>query len=184
MSRTVQRPRGHNKISSWIYLMKTKQNLSSGSDVRHPYSKEDGSQIKLKWFVPLPFQTEHVTDGSFKALKEHASFILSCRTNYKRVSVFDSIVWPRILAKRGFKEMLLVFLQKRCVCHNCRETQELGVEFIPQLLTLPPPGTCFILPLEPHLDCTVLKSNFWSRIWTWKNENVSFQMRRGDRNGR
>lgn len=61
-------------------------------------------------------------------------------------------------------------------CNNCRETQEPDVEFIPQLLTLPPPGTCLILPLEPHLDCTLLKSSFWSRICTWKNENVSFQM--------
>lgn len=60
-------------------------------------------------------------------------------------------------------------------CNNCRETQESDVEFIPQLLTLPPPGTCLRLPLEPHLDCTVLKSSFWSRICTWKKENVSFQ---------
>lgn len=36
------------------------------------------------------------------------------------------------------------------------------------LLTLPPPGTCFILSLEPHRDCTLLKSNFLSRICTWK----------------
>lgn len=39
---------------------------------------------------------------------------------------------------------------------------------IPYLLTLPPPGTCFILSLEPHRDCTLLKSNFLSRICTWK----------------
>lgn len=51
----------------------------------------------------------------------------------------------------------LVFYQKLFFDdHNCRDTQESGVEFIPQLLTLPPPGTCFILSLEPHLDWTLL----------------------------
>lgn len=43
---------------------------------------------------------------------------------------------------------------------------------LPCLLTLPPPGVCLMLSLEPHLACTLLKSNFWSSIWTWKNKEV------------
>lgn len=39
---------------------------------------------------------------------------------------------------------------------------------VPVLLTFPPPGTCFILSLEPQRDCTLLKSSFLSRICTWK----------------
>lgn len=39
---------------------------------------------------------------------------------------------------------------------------------VPVLLTFPPPGTCFILSLEPQRDCTLPKSSFLSRIWTWK----------------
>lgn len=39
---------------------------------------------------------------------------------------------------------------------------------IPCLLTFPPPATCLILSLEPQRDCTLLKSNFLSRICTWK----------------
>lgn len=34
--------------------------------------------------------------------------------------------------------------------HNRRKNY--NSRFIPLLLTLPPPGTCFTLSLEPHLD--------------------------------
>lgn len=44
------------------------------------------------------------------------------------------------------------------------------IPLLPCLLTLPPPGVCLILSLEPQRACTLLKSNFWSRIWTWKNK--------------
>lgn len=65
---------------------------------------------------------------------------------------------------------------RRRRCH-ARDTP-----LLPCLLTLPPPGVCFILSLEPHLACTLLKSNFWSSIWTWKNkeglgETRTFTMR-------
>ena len=127
---------------------------------------------------------EDVTDASFNALKEHALsklhpellvqqlkmswllFLILCSCN----------LTSKALTRDSYYYNYCYFFDQKVgfSCHNCRETQESGVEFTPQLLTLPPPGTCFILSLEPHLDCTVLKSNFWSRICTWKNKNVIF----------
>lgn len=47
---------------------------------------------------------------------------------------------------------------------------EWNVSSGPTLLTLPPPGTCLILSLEPQRDVMWLKSIFLWRIWTWRHE--------------
>ena len=47
-----------------------------------------------------------------------------------------------------------------------------SIEFIPKLLTFPPPGTCLILTLEPHFDWTLLKSIFLSRTCTCKSKEI------------
>lgn len=61
-------------------------------------------------------------------------------------------------------------------------TQEL-----PPLLTFPPPGTCLRLSLEPQRDCTLLKSNFFSRICTWRvclwGETNGYLWRNSERGG-
>lgn len=36
-----------------------------------------------------------------------------------------------------------------------------------RFLTLPPPGVCFMLSLEPQRDWTLDRSSFLSRICTW-----------------
>lgn len=43
---------------------------------------------------------------------------------------------------------------------------EQSVAPAPAVLTLPPPGTCLILSLEPQRDVTWLKSSFLCTIWT------------------
>lgn len=52
-------------------------------------------------------------------------------------------------------EGLLNLLLKNNLCddQNCRDTQDSPEE---ENISLPPPGTCLILSLEPHLDCTRL----------------------------
>lgn len=46
-----------------------------------------------------------------------------------------------------------------------KKKTETGEERRPCLLTLPPPGVCFKLSLEPQRDWMLEKSTFLSRIW-------------------
>lgn len=107
----------------------------------------------LAHFLCMRYPTKSFTDASFNVQDSNGSFERTPAT--VQGSIHLMIIYFNtnernefLLPKVGFDD------------HNCRDTQESGVEFIPQLLTLPPPGTCLILPLEPHFDWTLLKSNF------------------------
>lgn len=56
------------------------------------------------------------------------------------------------------------------VCNLWSELRKTAVPTVaaPRLLTLPPPGVCLMLSLEPQRAWTLLRSIFLSRIWTWR----------------
>lgn len=72
------------------------------------------------------------------------------------------LVWKCDLCRREEKEKNLHSISKAAT----QIAPDWGASLAATLLTLPPPGTCLILSLEPQRDVTWLKSSFLWRIWT------------------